>query len=241
MTLEVKAPKAEVVDPSVEKGKETAPEADSTVDVTKTPEFKKALDTALGKSTASLQAQVSISKQASQAAEAKIAVAEATQTKTAQDIAFLKQKLTDLAGEQFAGDSEAMKGYKNTLAIELREMEANAREETQNLRDAEQERNRVFLQLGEKAREIKGKREVPEGILESCTSVEQMDNISKHFPEVGEKKESESKKVEETEKENEFDSNTSTESGDLPEHPTNEQLNAVSTEGYAKWYDKYNK
>jgi len=194
MTIEVEERKVEVADPSKEKGKETAPKDIPTVDVTKTPEFKKALDSAVGKSMASLNAKVTISNQATQAAEAQVTVMEATHTKTLSDIEFLEGKIENLASEKFTDDPDAAKGYRNTLAIELRERKAKAREEAVGLREAEQEKRVLFYQLGEKALELKKEYDVPEGILESCSTVKQMETIAKVFPKAGEKKEPEEDK-----------------------------------------------
>ena len=194
--LEEATPKVEEVEPTPKEVAEPTPkEAEPTVGITETEEFRHALDKAVGKSTATLQQQVTISKQATQAAEAHHETLKATLAKSNEDIRFLEQKLEGLADERFADDPEAVRGFKNTIALELRERKAVAKDEALNLKEAEQEGFRQAYLLGEKSLELKKKRQIPSGILESCTSVEQMDTIAQAFPEVGEPKE-EAKKEE---------------------------------------------
>ncbi|MAF43119.1 MAG: hypothetical protein CMI54_02970 [Parcubacteria group bacterium] len=202
--LEVVDPEVEEVEPTskVEEAKPTEPAVKPTVRTYSQDE----LDKAVGKGTASIQTQATIARQEAVAAKAELEAQKAAQTKREDDIQFLEKKLDSLADERFSEDPETLKGFKNTLAMELRERKLVAKDEALKLVEAEQEGFRQAYRLGEKNLEIKKKYEVPAGVLEACTNEEQMETIAKAFPEIGETKV-------EPEKKPKFDSLTGTGSG----------------------------
>ena len=231
MTLEGKETQIEeTTATSNEKGTETTQEEKTpTVGITETPEFRMALDKALGKSTASLQQQVTLSKQAAQAMEAEYKSLKATHSKTQEDIQYLEQKLAGLADERFAEDPEVARGFKNTLALELRERKAKAKEESLNLIEAEQEGFRLAYTLGEKSLELKKKYQIPAGLLEVCTSVEQMETLAKAFPEA---EEAEIRK--EPEKTPKFETNVSSGGKGLPALGAQTDSRELLVRGFSK-------
>uniref|UniRef100_A0A6M3JYF1 Scaffolding protein n=1 Tax=viral metagenome TaxID=1070528 RepID=A0A6M3JYF1_9ZZZZ len=161
----------------------TQQKAEPTVgDITKTKEFKEALDKALGKSTSSLQTQVTLAKDAAKKAEIERDNIKSSLTHKDSDIEFLTNKLNQVASEKFGDDEEVLKGFKNSLSHELRERQLNSRKEQLDRIEAEQEGFRTAYQLGQKALELRREYQVPDDILEMCTSVEQMEKIAVSFP-----------------------------------------------------------
>ena len=191
MNLEEERTEVEEATPTTEEKEEkpTEPEEKPTVRTYTQEE----LDTAVGKGTASFQTQATIAKQATAVAQANVEALKAAQVKGEEDIRFLEQKLEGLADERFAEDPEAVRGFKNTLAQELRERKLIAKEESLKLVEAEQEGFRQAYVMGEKALELKKQYQIPSGLLEACTSAEQMETIAKAFPEVEEVKKEEPK------------------------------------------------
>ena len=179
--LEETTTQAEVVEPTpTEEVEPTEPKKEPTVSITDTPEFKKALDKAVGKGVSSIQSQLSISKAEAAAAKAERDVIKSLQEDTERMMAELEER-------QFADDPEALKGFRNTKRIELREKKATLREKEQDRRDAELDGLRWAITMNNKANELQALYQVPRETLELCTSEEQMEKIAKAFPEVGKK------------------------------------------------------
>jgi len=170
--------------PEVEVGKATQPEGEPTVGITETPEFRKELDRALGKGLESTNRQLSIQKATADAMKAEAEMLKATQAKYKEDIESMEREIEKLAEARFMDDPDALKGYKNSRAIELKEKQVRLKEEKLNLVEAEQEAFRYALRMNEKANDLQKKHNVPREVLEACTSEEQMEKIAQSFPEI---------------------------------------------------------
>jgi len=168
-------PENEVVAPGG--AESTQLKEESTVSLKDTPEFKAALDKAVGKGVSSIQSQLSISK-----AEAIRAKAEAELSKALQE--ETEKRLTELEERNFADDPEALKGYKLTKTLELREKKAALKEAALALRDAEQEERAFKIARAEIGFELQKEYKVPTKVLMACTSEEQMRSIAEEFPKV---------------------------------------------------------
>ena len=180
-TLEEKTSATEGVESTQAEGaKSTESEEKSTVSLKDTPEFKAALDKAVGKGVSSIQSQLSISKAEAEAAKADVEVSKSLQED-------YERRVTELEEEKFAGDEEALKGYRNTRRQDLRGKKQDLRDAEQNKREAEQDGLRWAITMNNKANELQGQYQVPREALELCTSEEQMEKIAKAFPEVGKK------------------------------------------------------
>jgi len=181
--LEETTPAVEVVEPTPKEGeKPTELQKEPTVSITDTPEFKKALDKAVGKGVSSIQSQLSISKANEEAAKAALELSKSLQEAT-------EGRLTELEAMQFADDPEALKGFRLTKSLEVREKRANLREAEQKQVAAEQEGLRMAIILNDKANELQLQYQVPRKVLELCTSEKQMEEIASDYPEVGKKPE----------------------------------------------------
>ncbi len=172
--------------PEVEEVKPTEPEKEPTVSMKDTPEFRNALDKAVGKGVATIQGRLSISKAAEDAAKAALGVSESIQEET-------QRALTDLEEKQFAEDPDALKGFRLTKSLELREKKATLREAELKRVAVEQEGYRAAVVLNDKVNELLKQYQVPKKILELCTSEKQMEDIAKDYPEVGAMKPEEKK------------------------------------------------
>jgi len=160
--------------------KPTELKAEPTVDITKTEGFRTELDKALGKGLESVNRQLSL-----QQAETKAAKAEAEMLKTAQQ--NYEEQLRELqveAEKQFADDPEALKGYRNTKVIEMKEKRSSLKAAELERKEAELEGLRWAIEMHQEADRIQKERQVPRDVLESCTSKEQMDKIAQSFPEI---------------------------------------------------------
>lgn len=183
-----------VVDPKVEgttlplsEGeKPTIPAEKPAVSITETKEFQKALQTAVSKGLESIDKQLSIRGAEAKAAKAETEMLKAAQAKYEADFRELAEERDRLTEEQFADDPAALKGYKDSRAIALREKRVKLREEEQNLIAIKQEAHKLSLQLGEVRDELLKKHKVPRKVLEVCQSEEQMREIAKDFPEIAE-------------------------------------------------------
>ena len=139
---------------------------------------QKELDEAVGKGSASINRQLSISKAEAEEAKAQTDVYKSLQEET-------ERRLSELEERQFADDPEALKGFRNTKTLELREKKATLRDKAQDKRAAELDGLRWAITMNNKANELQSKYTVPRDALEFCTSEEQMEKIAQAFPEVG--------------------------------------------------------
>jgi len=132
---EVKTPAEEVVEPTppaegdkpvkeagaskAAEGEKPTPgaEKEPTISITETPEFKTALDKAVGKGVSSIQSQLSTQKQATEAAKDAEEEAKANTSILEAEIQDLKKQQDDLAALQFADDPAAMTAFKDRRAI----------------------------------------------------------------------------------------------------------------------------
>ncbi len=188
-TLEEKTSTTEETESTqTEETKSTETEEKSTVSITDTPEFKKALDRAVGKGVSSIQSQLSISKATAEATKTENEVLKSLQEDT-------ERMVRELEERQFAEDPEALKGFRNTKSIELREKKATLREQKNKLVEIEQDNFRNAMALDEVAKELRTRYQVPRKILELCNSKEQMEEIASDYPEVGEKKDKDPEKT----------------------------------------------
>ena len=193
MTLEGDKPQAEVVAPTlkVEEKKPTEQKEKPTVRIEDTPEFRHALDTALGKGLKTTNQQLSLSQAETKAAKTQADFLKATQTEGEERMKSLERDIDSLAADRFSEDPEALKGYRNTRAIEVRERRATAVEAANELKVAELDGLRWAVQMEGISNELRKQYKVPADVLESCSTKEQMETIAKAFPEI--KTESEEK------------------------------------------------
>lgn len=182
MTLEETKSQAEEVEPTLVEG---ATSTETKKEPTVRMYNQKELDEAVGKGSATINRQLSISKAEAEEAQAQTEVYKSLQEET-------ERRLTELEEREFAGDSEALRGFRNTKTLELREKKATLRDKAQNKRDAELDGLRWAITMNNKANELQSKYTVPRDALELCTSEEQMEKIAQAFPAVG-PKESEKK------------------------------------------------
>lgn len=179
MNLEETKTQAEVVEPTPkEEATPTEPKTEPTVRMY----TQKELDKAVGKGVSSIQTQLSISKAEAAQAKAENDVIKSLQEET-------ERRMTELEERQFADDPEALKGFRMTKTLELREKKATLREAELNRVAAEQDGLRWAITMNNKANELQGQYQVPREALELCTSEVQMEKIAKAFPEVGKKPE----------------------------------------------------
>ena len=165
---------------AVEEVKPTEPKGEPTVSITETPEFKTALDKAVGKGVSTIQSLLSISKAAEATAR--------EETKAIKDIQEdYESRVTELEEKQFSDDPEALKGYRNTKAIALRDKKSKLRDIEQDQRKVALDAREWAITMANKSTELLKKYQVPKETLELCTSEEQMDTIAQAFPEVGKK------------------------------------------------------
>jgi myosin heavy subunit len=177
-------PKVEGATPTVEGEKPATPEAKQAVSITETEEFQKAVSKAVSKGLESVDRQLSIRVAESKTAKAEAEMLKSTMTKYEADLKELQDERDKLAEERFADDPVALKGYKDSRAISVREKKAQLREEQLKLKEAELEGLRWAIEMHKEADEIQKQHKVPREVLEVCSSKEQMLAIAKAFPEV---------------------------------------------------------
>ncbi len=136
------------------------------------------LDEKVGKGSATVNRLLTASK-----AEADAAKAQSEAYKTLQE--ETERRLNELEEKQFAGDEDALKGFRNVKSIELREKKTTLREKELDSFSVELENSRLAITLSNKATELLGQYEVPKKILELCSTSEQMEDIAKDYPEIG--------------------------------------------------------
>ena len=161
-------------------GAEKPTELETKPTVEQTEESRTAFDKALGKGLESVNRQLSL-----QQAETKAAKAEVEMLKTAQQ--NYEEQLRELqveAEKQFADDPEALKGYRNTKVIEMKEKRSSLKAAELERKEAELEGLRWAIEMHQEADRIQKERQVPRDVLESCTSKEQMGKIAQSFPEI---------------------------------------------------------
>jgi len=193
-------PQAKVAEPTQEKEveKQTEPQEQSTVGKTYTQED---FDKAVGKSTASLQQQISLTKQQLKAIEVERNSHKSSLGKMDEDIKFLENKLLTVASDKFGGDEEAIAGFKNSLALELERRKFLREKEAFEKQREERDVVAYAQMLEKKALDLQKKYQVPSDLLEMCTTEEQMDKLAQAFPEV-----SSSQPAEKEEEPSKFDS-----------------------------------
>lgn len=168
--LEQVTPEVKQVEPTPteEQVKPTEPEEKPTVSITETEEFRQELRKAIGKSTSSINRQLSLSKAETDAVKATMAELEAD--------------YKALEDERFAEDQEELTRHRKARASDRREKDLT-------LKEAELEGLRWAIVMNNKADELQAQYQVPRDVLEICTTEEQMGKIAKSFPEVTKKAE----------------------------------------------------
>lgn len=183
--LEGTKAQVEAVEP--DKVKQTQQKEESTVsNIENTPEFRQMVDKAVGKSTASLQSQVTISKQAVKAAQAESESLKAVIANLESAQADLATEVDRMATERFSDDPEALRGYKMTKTLELRERKLKAAEAALDLKKAELDGLSITIALNNVADSLLKEYKVPRKVLEACTSEQQMRDIAENFPKIDE-------------------------------------------------------
>ncbi len=127
----------EVAEPKVEVAEPTPPRVEPTVsEVEKTPEFRHALDKALGKGLESTNRQLSVQRAVADSAKAEVDAAKASVSAIETELKDLHRQHDDLVTKQFADDPEARQAYvdKRAIAEEKKEL---AKERFQVKKEAE--------------------------------------------------------------------------------------------------------
>lgn len=236
---ETKSPETEGGTPtSEEKGEEsTQPSDESTVGRSYTEEeFRRELDKALGKGLESTNKQLSKHRQEAKASQAKNEEHEATIAALNAELEDLRKEQEELASSQFENDPEARQAYVNrrNIAEERRKL---AREKAETERKLYQAEKLVFQSgLEKKADQLVKETGIDRGDLEDCNTEDEMEvKALRHQVKMAtQQKPSGSKEPEKSE----FDSDASSDSGGMPEHPTPEQLEKISLEQFAKWAER---
>lgn len=175
--LEGDKPKEEVVEPTpVKEGEKPTPKGEKpTVSITETPEFRKELDKALGKSTESLQRQATLAKQAENAAKAEVEQHKATVQALETDLQDVQKQLDELAERQFAEDPEAKRAFvdRRAIAEEKRKVAKAKAEAEQKLYDAE--KLAWSVGMARKADEVVKETGIDPKELEECQTEEEME------------------------------------------------------------------
>jgi len=234
--LEGATPQAEGVEPikevnTPEEVKPTEPKVESTVRVEDTPEFRSALDKALGKGLESTNRQLSLKNAEAARATAEAELHKATLARIEEEKKEILAERDRLAQENMT--PEELKGYRHTMALEERERKARLRDAEQARKDAELEDKAFRLTQVEIALEIQKEYKVPNSVLQICTSEQQMRDIAQAFPKVASEEPIEEVKTPK------FDSGQSSGSSDgIPLDITkfNQWLDSIPIEEYNKNY-----
>jgi len=190
MALEGEVTKVEGAESTqTEVAKPTESKKQPTVDVTKTDEFRRELDKALGKGLESTNRQLSSAKAEAERIKAEAEVDKATLALMEDERKALAEERDRLAEERFADDPEALKGYRQIKAIELREKKLALKEKELTLKESEQAEKAFKITKAEIAVELQKQYKVPNKVLQECISEEQMRNIASAFPLVEEEQE----------------------------------------------------
>lgn len=212
MNLEGEETTTEVTEPTTETKGEASTETkkEPTVGITESPEFRTALDRALGKSTESLNKQVTLSKQGETAAKAEAKAANASITVIEGEVKDLQVALDDLVSKQFADDDEGRRAYtdRRVIADERKEAAKKLAEAEGKLFEAGQKEQKLAMAI--KATALMEETGVPLTEIENCTTEEEMEVKALRYkmnkePEAKEPEKKEPKK---------FDSLTSTGGGE---------------------------
>lgn len=215
MTVEGAQPQTEVAEPTAET-KETKPteeKVEPTVHITESPEFRTALDKALGKSTESLNKQVTLSKQGETAAKAETKAANASVAVIEGEVKDLQVALDDLVSKQFADDDEGRKAYidRRAIADERKEAAKKLAEAEGKLFEAGQKEQKLGMAI--KAKAVMEETGVPLEEIENCTTEADIEVKGLRYQMAKKSEEPEAKESEKKEPKK-FDSLTSTGSGE---------------------------
>lgn len=214
-------PAKEEKEPTLEKEKPT-------VSITETPEFRKALDKALGKGLESTNRQLSLQRQAAEAAKAEAEEHKANVSAIEAELQDLQRQHDELVEQQFADDPEARRAYTDRRAIadERRKLAKKTAEVERKLYEAE--KLAWSVSMARKADTLVKETGIDPKELEDCQTEEEMEVKALRFKLTKEPE----KEADKTPK---FDSGVSS-GGGMPTHPTIEQLDKMSPAQYAEWY-----
>ena len=162
----------------------TIPEEKPTIRTYTEADFQKAVSKGLESTTRQLSLQQ---------AEAKAAKAEAEQYKSnieaiEAEMQELQRQHDDLVSKQFADDPEARQAYidRRAIADERRKLAKEKAEVEKKLYEGEKKAWAGAMAL--KSIELKSRYQVPQEVLDTCITEEQMEIVAKAFPEVKEVK-----------------------------------------------------
>ncbi len=164
-------------------------------------DYQKALQTAVSRGLESTTKQLSLRDAEVRATKAEAESVKANYESLSTDLQELQKQHDDLVSKQFADDPEARQAYidRRAIAEEKRKLTKDKADAEHKLYDAEKLAWSGAMAL--KSIELKAKYQVPQNVLDTCITEEQMETVAKAFPEV--------KATEET-KESKFDNATST-------------------------------
>jgi len=242
--LEGESPQVEGAEPTpgMEGAEPTQPQGDATVGKTYTEkDFRRALDTALGKGLESTNKQLSLRKKEAEAAKVELAEYKATATTQLED---LRAELEERAREhdealRAAEDDTIRKSYTDRTALAKKEREATRREKAAEEKLYKAERL-VYVAGMEKLADSKVKELKEAGYdtqelqkqLEDCNTEDEIEIVALRYQLSRMPKKTEPQGLPK------FDSGASSGAGGLPEHPTTEQMERWTPEQYAKWANK---
>lgn len=206
----------------------TQKEDKSTVSITGTPEFRAALDKALGKGLESTNRQLSLQKAEAAKAKAEAEAHKASLQVLEAELHALQSQHDALVKQQFADDPEARQAYidKRALAEEKRIVAKDKADAQNKLYEAE--KLAWSVGMARKSIELVKETGIDPKELDECHTEDEMEVKALRFQVA--------KGAQETEiKAPKFDTGTSSSGGVLPAHPTVEQLEAASMEQVEKW------
>lgn len=169
---------------SAEVAMSTEPKVKPTVNITETEEFRQALDKALGKSTVTLNQQVTSAKAETGTVKAELEFAKAEKAQLGSDIEALEAEI-----EKLNDDPDALRGFRNARAQDLRNRQLDLREKQAEQRQVELDGQLWAIQMRDKADELQEQYSIPREPLEACSTAEQMERMAKALAKAGETRE----------------------------------------------------
>ena len=188
-------------DTKVEETKEPTQQKVEPTEKTRTEdEYKVAVSTGVSKGLESITTQLNLRDTAIKSAESNAKQYKAESATRQAKLDVLNKEITAALSE----DPERRDAYMSRVAILEGEQKLAEREATANAKLEDAEKLAWLGAMALKSIELKGKFQVPQEVLDTCVTEEQMDTIAKAFPEV---------KAAEDEKKTTFDSISSSTTG----------------------------
>jgi len=152
-----------------------------TISITETPEFKTAVDKAVGKGVSSIQQQLSLQRQTAETAKAAEEEAKANTSILEAEILDLKKQQDDLAALQFADDPAAMGAFKDRRAIADERRELAKKTAIAERKLGEAEKLAWSAGMARKADSLVKETGIDVKELEKCQTEEEMEVVALRF------------------------------------------------------------